>query len=97
MYTFEGAQESIPSLAVLYDKPFLTYWPPRARICKPFNEPRNRFPTWRASIAILFDVPARKDTSAGGIDTLESIPGLLKRLQIRAQATLAVGIDSWAP
>jgi hypothetical protein len=27
----------------------------------------------------------------------ESIPGLLKRLQIRAQATLAVGIDSWAP
>jgi len=44
-----------------------------------------------------FDVPARKDTSAGGIDSLESIPGLLKRLQIRAQATLAVGIDSWAP
>jgi hypothetical protein len=64
-----------------------------------------------------FDVPACKDTLAGGIDFLESIPGLLKsfkfglrlhwlsesilgllkRLQIRAQATLAVGIDSWAP
>ena len=44
-----------------------------------------------------FDVPACKDTLAGGIDSLESIPGLLKRLQIRAQATLAVGIDSWAP
>ncbi len=73
------------------------YWPPRARICKPFNEPRNRFPTWRARIATLFDVPARKDTSAGGIDSLESIPGLLKRLKILAQATLAVGIDSWAP
>ncbi len=42
-----------------------------------------------------FDVPARKDTLAGGIDSLESIPGLLKRLQIRAQATLAVGIDFW--
>ena len=40
--------------------------------------------------------PAR-DTSAGGIDSLESIPGLLKRLQILSQATLAVGIDSWAP
>ncbi len=44
-----------------------------------------------------FDVPACKDTLAGGIDFLESIPGLLNRLQIRAQATLAVGIDSWAP
>jgi hypothetical protein len=55
------------------------------------------FQPGRASIATLFDVPARKDTSAGGIDSLESIPGLLKRLQIRAQATLAVGIDSWAP
>ncbi len=44
-----------------------------------------------------FDVPACMDTLAGGIDSWKSIPGLLKRLQIRAQATLAVGIDSWAP
>ncbi len=29
-----------------------------------------------------------------GIGSLESIPGLLKRLQIRAQATLASGISS---
>ncbi len=79
----------------MYHKPFLTYWPLRARICKPFNEPRNRFQP--ASTATLFDVPTRKDTSAGGIESLESIPGLLKHLQIRAQATLAVGIDSWAP
>ncbi len=33
------------------------------------------------------------------IGSLESIPGLLKRLQIRAQATLASGIGSleWIP
>ncbi len=30
------------------------------------------------------DVPALQATWAGGIDSLESIPGLLKRLQIRA-------------
>ncbi len=33
-------------------------------------------------------------TLASGIGSLESIPGLLKRLQIRAQATLASGIGS---
>jgi hypothetical protein len=32
----------------------------------------------------LFDVPAGQATQARGIDFLESIPGLLKRLQIRA-------------
>ncbi len=32
-----------------------------------------------------FFVPARQVTQAGGIDTSESISGLLKRLQIRAQ------------
>ncbi len=31
---------------------------------------------------------------ASGIGSLESIPGLLKHLQIRAQATLASGIGS---
>ncbi len=31
---------------------------------------------------------------ASGIGSLESIPGVLKRLQIRAQATLASGIGS---
>jgi hypothetical protein len=57
----------------------------RARICKPFfQEPRNRFPASRAGSTTLFDVPARQATQAGRIDSLESIPGLLKSLQIRA-------------
>jgi hypothetical protein len=38
----------------------------------------------------LFDVPARLATWAGGIDSLKSIPGLLKHLQIRAQVHLIV-------
>jgi hypothetical protein len=56
----------------------------RARICKPLKEPRNRFPAWRAGTTTLFDVPAHQATWGGGIDSLESIPGLLKHLQIRA-------------
>jgi hypothetical protein len=55
-----------------------------ARICKLVKEPRNRFPAWRAGTTTLFDVPARQATQAGGIDSLESIPGLLKRFQIWA-------------
>jgi hypothetical protein len=54
----------------------------RARICIPFMEPRNRFPARRAGTTTLFVVLARQ---AGGIDSSESIPGLHKRLQIRAQ------------
>jgi hypothetical protein len=57
----------------------------RARICKLFKEPRNRFPAWRAGTITLFVAPARHATQAGGIESSESIPGLLKRLQIRAQ------------
>jgi hypothetical protein len=53
---------------------------------KHFNEPMIRFPTWRARTTTLFDVPARQTTQAGGIDFLVSIPGILKRLQIRAQS-----------
>ncbi len=30
----------------------------RARICKPFKEPRNRFPAWRSGTTTLFDVLA---------------------------------------
>jgi hypothetical protein len=56
----------------------------RAQICKPLNEPRDRYPTCRAGTTILSDVPARQATKAGGIDSLESISGLLKCLQIRA-------------
>ncbi len=56
----------------------------RARICKPFQESRHRFPAWRAGTTTLLVVPARHATWAGEIESSESIPGLLKRLQIRA-------------
>jgi hypothetical protein len=59
----------------------------RDRICKPFREPRNRFPACRAGKTTILDVPASQATLAGGIDALESIPGLLERLQIRALFT----------
>ncbi len=41
-------------------------------------------PAWRAGTATLFVVPARQTTYPGGVDSSESIPGLHKRLQIRA-------------
>jgi hypothetical protein len=48
-------------------------------------------------------VPARQDTQPGGIGFSESILGLFKSLQIRAQASnytawrnRFLGIDSWA-
>ncbi len=72
----------------------LSYRLARARICKPFNEPRNRFLAWRAGTTTLFVVSTRQASKAYGIDSSESIPGLLKRLQIQAQTTLAGGIDS---
>jgi hypothetical protein len=34
----------------------------RARICRPFKEPKNPFPTWRVGTTTLFDVPARQVT-----------------------------------
>ncbi len=34
----------------------LTLWYTRARICKPFKEPRNRFLNWRSGTITLFDV-----------------------------------------
>jgi hypothetical protein len=46
--------------------PYFSY--ARARICKPFKEPRNRFPAWRADTTTLFDVLAHQDRLA------ESIP-----------------------
>jgi hypothetical protein len=36
--------------------------PFRARICKLFKEPRNRFPSWRPGTTTLFDGPARLAT-----------------------------------
>jgi hypothetical protein len=52
----------------------------RARNCKPFQEPRNRFPAWLAGTKKKVVVPARK-TSVHRL--AESIPrnlGLFKRL-----------------
>jgi len=46
---------------------------------------------WRAGTITLFGLTARQ---AGGIDSLESIPGLLKRLQIRAQGIQAPRMDN---
>ncbi len=69
----------------------------RARNCKPFKELRNRFPAWRAGPTILFDVPARQATLASGIDSLESIPGLHKRLQIRTLAVMLVDHPPFFP
>ena len=48
-----------------------------ARICKTVKEPRNRFPAWRAGTTTLFDATAARLNRLGGIDSLESIPGLL--------------------
>ncbi len=56
----------------------------RARICKPFKGPRNRFSDWRAGTTTIFVVMARRATKAGRIDSSELIPRLLKHLQIRA-------------
>jgi hypothetical protein len=44
---------------------------------------------WWAGTITLFVVPARQVAKAEGIDSLGSIPGLLKRLQIWAQVRFA--------
>jgi hypothetical protein len=49
----------------------------RARICKHFKEPRNRFLVWRTGTTTLFDVPAHQATQAGGIDSSELIHMIL--------------------
>jgi hypothetical protein len=59
----------------------LLYQPARARICKPFKEP---------GINSQPGGPVRQPDVLDQL-TSESIPGLLKRLQIRAQATLTSG------
>jgi hypothetical protein len=67
----------------------LLYRPARARICKSFKEPGiDSQPGRPVRQPYLLYRLARLHRLA------ESIPGLLKRLQIRAQATLASGIGS---
>jgi hypothetical protein len=74
------------------------YWPARASICKPFKEPgidsqpgglvRQPYLLYRlARLHRLAESNPRNQIL--GIDSSESIPGLLKCLQIQAQATLA--------
>jgi hypothetical protein len=43
-----------------------------ARICKPFKEPRNRFPAWRDGTTTLFDIPipARQATYSRPTDSI---------------------------
>jgi len=72
-------------------------WRPRARICRPFQEPRNRFPAWRAGTTTLFGAPGRQATQADEIDSSDSIPGLHKRLQIRAQNDKPLPLRFLAP
>ncbi len=61
-----GLRSNIP----YWKRPTLFYcsliW---ACICKPFKEPRNQFPAWRADTTSLFDVSARQATLASGIDS----------------------------
>ncbi len=52
----------------------------RARICKPFKEPRNRFPaSWNRFLGFLNVYKFGMASKAGGIDSLELIPGPFKR------------------
>ncbi len=88
---FHGIDSAIlrSSLAGRYENPISTKFlapikEDRARICRLLKKPRNLFPAWRAGTTTLFVVPARQATQAGWIDSLESISGLYKRLQIRA-------------
>jgi hypothetical protein len=53
----------------------------RGRICKRLRSPASAYVAWwRAGTITLFVALARQATYAGGIDSLESIPELLKRL-----------------
>ncbi len=46
------------------------------------------YAAWRVGTITQFVVPTRQATQAVGIDSLGSIPGLLKRLQIWAQLNM---------
>jgi hypothetical protein len=67
---------------------------PRNLICRPFKEPRNRFPALQAGTTTLFVVTARQATLADGIDSSKSIPRLHKRFQKQALDCCNFGIAS---
>jgi hypothetical protein len=41
--------------------PYFSLFETRARICKPFKEPKNRFTAWRAATTTLFSYQAARD------------------------------------
>ncbi len=57
---------------------------------KRLRSPETESKEWIGARLYKIVVPVRQASLAGGIDSLESMPGLLKRLQIRA---LACGIN----
>ncbi len=61
-----------------------------ARICKPFKEPKNRFPAGGPVRQLYLTQQPAKLHRLGGIDSLEPITGLIKRLQIRAHRLFAL-------
>ncbi len=67
----------------------------RARICKPFKEPRNRFPASGPVRQPYLTYRPSRLHRLRGIDSLEPIPGLLKRLQIRAHRLFAFVNIGW--
>ncbi len=74
----------------------LYYRPARAHICKPFKESRIDSQPGGPVPYLLYRLTRlhRLAESIPRNQFLESIPGLIKHLQIRAQATLANGIGS---
>ncbi len=90
MSYFQWRKTKPAALLYWYSERLYTWW---ARICKPFQEPRNRFPAWRAGTTTLFVVPARHAIYAGGIESSKSI---LSRLQIRDEIQVVVkGSFTW--
>ncbi len=69
-----------------YAPRFVVSTKPEPEFVNLLKEPRNRFPAWQAGTTTLFDVPAYQATKAAVVNSLESIPGLLNSLKIRAQA-----------
>ncbi len=67
----------------------------RDRICRPFKGAQESIPTWWAGTTTLFVVPAPTGYVGCEIDSSESIPGLHKRLQIRALDFYLLLQETW--
>ncbi len=66
----------------------------RARICKPFKEPRIRFPAWRNRfLGGLVRQPYMTYRTARLHRMAESIPGLHKRLQIQPAHRVHIEVE----